>query len=113
MKNSFKFKRSFYNLLLGMTDKQAGEFIKGMCDYAFNEKHFQTKDDYLKGAFLYVQRELDVSKQNSINGKKGGLVSAEMKRNEERKTYYDDGVITGGIVAGKTMQNLLRTLKKG
>ena len=80
MKNKFIFKKEFYDLIKDLTDKQAGEFVKGVCGYAFEGKPFITKDEYLKGLFLYGKRELDVSKQNSINGKKGADKRAEAKR---------------------------------
>lgn len=80
MKNKLNFKKEYYELIKDLTDKQAGEFVKGVCAYAYEGKPFITKDEYLKGAFLYVKRELDVSKQNSINGKKGADKRAEMKR---------------------------------
>lgn len=80
MKNKFTFKKEFYDLIKDLTDKQAGEFVKGVCAYAYEGKPFITKDEYLKGLFLYAKRELDVSKQNSINGKKGADKLAEMKR---------------------------------
>lgn len=75
-----KFKREYYDLIKGLTDKQAGEFIKSVCAYVYEGKPFITKDEYLKGLFLYVKRELDVSEMNSINGKKGADVHAKKKR---------------------------------
>lgn len=75
-----RFKKAYYELLKELTDKQTGELIKGLCAYAYEGKPFITKDDYLKGAFLYVKRELDVSQINSINGKKGAEKLAEKKK---------------------------------
>ena len=46
---NFKFKVNFAKLVKGMTDKQAGEFIKGVSDYVFYNKPLETKDEYLKG----------------------------------------------------------------
>lgn len=94
--NKFTFKKSFYNVLAEMTDKQAGELIKGVSAYAFDGKPFQTKDAYLKGVFLYIKRELDVSKQNSKNGKKGGIVSAEKKQKE--RAMKNVGMLLGSVV---------------
>ena len=94
MKNKFNFKKEFYDLITDLTDKQAGEFVKGVCAYAYEGKPFITKDEYLKGAFLYVKRELDVSKQNSINGKKGADKRAEMKRRGEVIGIVIESVMT-------------------
>ena len=45
-----KIKREYYNIFKELTDKQAGELIKGMCAYMYDGKPFFTKDAYLKGA---------------------------------------------------------------
>lgn len=79
MKN-INIKREHYDVIKDLTDKQAGEFVKGVCAYAFEGKPFITKDEYLKGIFLYAKRALDISEMNSINGKKGAERKAEIKR---------------------------------
>lgn len=77
---NFKFKKSYAKVIKDMTDKQAGEFIKGICGYAFEDKPFVTKDGYLKGLYLYIKQDLDVSAMNAANGKKGAEKLAENKR---------------------------------
>lgn len=94
-KNNFKFKKDYYNILKELTDKQAGELIKGICAYAYEGKPFLTKDEYLKGAFLYIKRELDVSEQNRINGKKGADALAEKQR---MRAANGLGVVIGSIM---------------
>ncbi len=81
--NNFKFKRNFYTVMRDMTDKQAGEFIKGVCGYVFDGKPLNTKDEYLKGVYIYVKRELDVSAMNAVNGKKGAEKLAEIKQKQK------------------------------
>lgn len=76
----FKFRKSFYDVLRDMTDKQAGEFIKGICGYAFEGNVPQTKDDFIKGAYLFTLAALDAQKRDSVNGKKGGDIVAAMKK---------------------------------
>lgn len=88
-----KFKREYYDLIKELTDKQAGEFVKGVCAYVYEGKPFITKDEYLKGLFVYVKRELDVSEMNSINGKKGGDKLIEIKRRNKAI-----GVIIGSVM---------------
>lgn len=90
---SINIKREHYDILKELTDKQAGEFVKGVCAYAFEGKPFITKDEYLKGLFMYAKRMLDISEMNRINGKKGADKLAEMKRNERAL-----GVIIGSVV---------------
>lgn len=91
MKN-INIKREHYDMLKELTDKQAGEFVKGVCAYAFEGKPFITKDQYLKGLFMYAKRALDVSQMNSVNGKKGAEKLAEIRR---RKAV---GVIIGSVM---------------
>ncbi len=92
MKN-INIKREHYDMLKELTDKQAGEFVKGVCAYAFEGKPFITKDEYLKGLFLYAKRMLDISEMNRINGKKGADKLAEIKRKERAV-----GVIIGSVM---------------
>lgn len=79
----FKFKKSYYSLIKEMTDKQAGEFIKGICAYVFYGKEPCTKDKFLKGAFLIFQKDFKEQKRNELNGRKGGIISAELRGKKE------------------------------
>lgn len=92
-----KFKKEYYDIIKDLTDKQAGEFIKGVCAYVYEGKPFLTKDEYLKGLFLYIKRELDVSEMNRINGKKGADKLAEIKRRNK-----SIGVIIGSVVVASS-----------
>lgn len=79
----FKFKKRYYSLIKEMTDKQAGEFIKGVCAYVFFGKVPCTKDKFLKGAYLMFQNDFKEQKRNEINGRKGGIISAELRGKKE------------------------------
>lgn len=92
MKN-INIKREHYDIIKELTDKQAGEFVKGVCAYAFEGKPFITKDEYLKGLFMYAKRMLDISEMNSVNGKKGADKLAEIKRRDKAI-----GVIVGSVL---------------
>ncbi len=94
---NFKFKAKFAELVNDMTDKQAGEFIKAISNYVFNNKQFETKDEYLKGIFLYVKNELDTAERNSVNGKKGADKRLEIKRRNNAI-----GVIVGSVIVTST-----------
>lgn len=94
-RKNFRFKKDYYNVIKELTDKQAGELVKGLCAYVYEGKPFLTKDEYLKGAFLYLKRELDVSEQNRINGKKGADALAEKKR----RAANNFQMMLGSIVA--------------
>lgn len=81
MKNkTIRVKKDYYGFIKEMTDKQAGEFIKAVCERVYEGKPFVTKDCYLKGVFAFVERDLQVSAQNRLNGKKGAEILAERKR---------------------------------
>ena len=80
---NFKFREQFGKVVENMTDKQAGEFIKALSGYVFNGKPMESKDEYLKGVFLYAQSIIDVDVQNRENGKLGGAIIAEKKRKKE------------------------------
>ena len=53
-----KIKRGHYNLFKELTDKQAGELVKGMCAYMYDGKPFFTKDAYLKGVFMSIHHNV-------------------------------------------------------
>lgn len=80
MKNKIvKVTKDYYGFIKEMTDKQAGEFIKSVCERVYEGKPFVTKDNYLKGVYAFIERDLQVSAQNSINGKKGAELLAKRK----------------------------------
>lgn len=90
-----KLNKKHYNIFKDLTDKQTGELVKGICAYAYEDKPFITRDDYLKGLFMYIKRDIDISRQNSSNGKRAAAVLAERKRNA-------DGMLNGiGVILGK------------
>lgn len=99
MKNININKKHYDEILKELTDKQAGEFVKGVCAYAFEGKPFITKDEYLKGLFMYAKRMLDISEMNSVNGKKGADKLAEIKRREKAL-----GVIIGSVMVASAVR---------
>jgi len=88
---NFKFKKSFGVLVKKMTNRQAGEFIKVVSGYVLDSKPMESKDEYLKGVFLYVQSVFDTAEQNRANGKIGGAIVAE-KYKELRQRYATEEV---------------------
>lgn len=74
---NFKFRKSFAKLVEQMTDKQAGEFIKAVSGYVFLGKPMESKDEFLKGVFVYVKSALDAEMRDRENGKLGGAIVAE------------------------------------
>ena len=91
-----KIKREYYNIFKELNDRQAGELVKGMCVYMYDNKPFFTKDAYLKGVFMTVKRDIDEAKQNSVNGKKSAEVCAEKRRKEAMANL---AAVIGGVIA--------------
>ena len=86
MNRNFKIREQDYKAMQGMNERQAGQFIKGLCGYAFDGVPMETKDAKIASAYAYAKVALDVSAQNRENGKKGGLImrSAFAARNPYR-----------------------------
>ena len=79
-----KIKRGHYNLFKELTDKQAGELVKGMCAYMYDGKPFFTKDAYLKGVFMSMQREIGRIEAERAERRKG-------RGGQSRKTSQSNG----------------------
>ena len=91
---NFKFRESFGALVEKMTDKQAGEFIKAVSGYVFGGKPMESKDEYLKGVYLYVQNVLDTEAQNREHGKIGGAIVAEKYKEIRSKIFTKDQTVS-------------------
>ena len=83
MNRNFKLREQDYKAIQGMTEKEAGQFIKGLCGYAFDGVPMETKDAKIASAYAYAKVALDVSAQNRENGKKGGLIMSERIRGKK------------------------------
>ena len=80
MNRNFKIREQDYKAMQGMNERQAGQFIKGLCGYAFDGVPMETKDAKIASAYAYAKVALDISAQNRENGRKGGLIMAERIR---------------------------------
>lgn len=90
---NFKFRKSFGKLIEQMTDKQAGEFIKAVCGYVFLHKPMESKDEFLKGIFVFVKDALDTEVRDRENGKLGGLIVAEKYKEMRGKGMTEETTI--------------------
>lgn len=79
---SIRFRESFGRAIRMMTDKQAGKFIKGLCDNVFDNKYFTSNDKALKSTFILVKTALEADERDRENGRKGGIISAEKRKSE-------------------------------
>ena len=81
---NFKLREQDYKAMLDMTEKQAGQFIKGLCGYAFDGVPMETKDAKIASAYAYAKTALDVSVKTARTAERAGCswrsVCAERKR---------------------------------
>ena len=69
----FAFNSSYANMIRAMTNnKNAGIYVKAVCEYMFNEKTPDGLPDELRGAFNIFKKTFDLTKTRSECGKKGG-----------------------------------------
>ena len=61
--------KSFAEVIRVMDDKQAGKFIKAVCDYVFDGRGYDGNDTAIKTAFTLVKVTLDAEKTDRENGK--------------------------------------------
>lgn len=119
---NFKFRKSFGKLIEQMTDKQAGEFIKAVCSYVFLHKPMESKDEFLKGVFVFVKDALDTEVRDRENGKLGGLIVAEKykemrgKATTEETTINETNVVSQVVIVApddKAQNDNGKPYKKG
>ena len=91
-----RIKQEYYGIIKEMTDRQAGEFVKKLCARVYEGKPLFTKDAYLKGVFLSVERDLAQARQNSLNARRGVEKRAERLR---RGQLAGLGFALGGALA--------------
>lgn len=96
---NFKFRQQDYQAVQNMNEKEAGQFIKGLCGYAFEGVPFETKDAKLASAYAYAKVALDISAVNRANGRKGGLLVAERKKAAATKDNGTVGLLHGVILS--------------
>lgn len=88
---SFKFRESYSNAVRAMNDKQAGRLLKGLCDYAFDGRLLESNDATLKSCFTLIKTSLDQERIDRENGRRGGIVSQELRRKEQEKILFFGG----------------------
>ena len=85
MNKNFKIREQDYKAMQGMNEKQAGQFIKGLCGYAFEGKPFETKDAKL-GAGYFGAKSRERQKRRRYHG--GASARKEIRKTAE---CYNDG----------------------
>lgn len=77
--NNFKFRESFALAVSAMNNEEAGEFIKGVCEYAFERKKFEPTSPLLYASFALVKKVIDQDVLDREYGKLGARASRRVK----------------------------------
>ena len=107
MKNKFfKFSENYAKVIKHLDDKQAGQYVKAISDYAFEGKTYAGKDAAVKTAFVFTKQQIDEDKFYREKGKLGGQKIAERKRETEEESPILKSVIET-VVASELLNSLL------
>ena len=107
MKNKFfKFSENYAKVIKHLDDKQAGQYVKAISDYAFEGKTYAGKDTAVKTAFTFTKQQIDEDKFYREKGKLGGQKIAERKRETEEESPILKSVIET-VVASELLNSLL------
>lgn len=109
MKNKFfKFNENYANVIKNLDDRQAGQYVRAIADYAFEGKTYSGKDTAVKTAFTFTKQTIDDEKFYREKGKLGGRKIAEKKRmpNEQNDTEAVLKSVIETVVASEMLKNL-------
>ena len=107
MRNKFfKFNENYAKVIKHLDDKQAGQYVKAISDYAFEGKTYAGKDTAVKTAFVFTKQQIDEDKFYREKGKLGGQKIAERKRETEEENPILKSVIET-VVASELLNSLL------
>lgn len=110
MKNKFfKFSENYAKVIKHLDDKQAGQYVKAISDYAFEGKTYAGKDAAVKTAFTFTKQQIDEDKFYREKGKLGGQKIAERKRTDDGQTESDTVLksVIETVVASELLNSLL------
>lgn len=110
MRNKFfKFNENYAKVIKHLDDKQAGQYVKAISDYAFEGKTYGGKDTAVKTAFTLTKQMIDDEKFYREKGRLGGQKIAERKRTEDGQTESDTVLksVIETVVASELLNSLL------
>lgn len=107
MRNKFfKFNENYAGVIKNLDDKQAGQYVKAITDYAFEDKTYGGKDIMVKTAFTFTKQKIDEERFYREKGRLGGQKIAERKR-ETRDEPAALKTVIGGVIAGEMLRSIL------
>lgn len=79
----FKFRESYSQAIQTMTDKEAGQFLKTICEYVFEDKKPKLIQRNLKSHFALAKIILDKEIKDIENGRIGGIESVKQRAKQK------------------------------
>lgn len=110
MRNKFfKFNENYANVIKHLDDKQAGQYVKAISDYAFEGKTYAGKDTAVKTAFTLTKQMIDDEKFYREKGRLGGQKIAERKRTDDGQIESDTMLksVIGTVIASELLSGML------
>lgn len=107
MKNKFfKFNENYAKVIKHLDDRQAGQYVRAISDYAFEGKTYGGKDTAVKTAFTLTKQMIDDEKFYREKGRLGGQKIAERKRETEEGNPILKSVIET-VIASELLSGML------
>ncbi len=101
---NFKFRQSYAQAVYLMKDKEAGQFLKAICNYVFEKKEHQ-QNKKINAHFQLIKIALDEEKRDVENGKLGGLKRAQSLKQQQEETGI---IIEMSYPVAEMQQNLFQ-----
>ena len=81
MRNKFfKFNENYAKVIKHLDDRQAGQYVRAISDYAFEGKTYGGKDTAVKTAFTLTKQMIDDEKFYREKGRLGGQKNCGRKK---------------------------------
>lgn len=107
---SFRFRESYGLSVKAMNDKQAGKFIKLLCGYVFDGKYPESNDSTIRSTFTLVKTALDEERKARENGRRGGLLSAQKRKEKEQRIMVIASAEREDCPVGEILKSVLSSL---
>ncbi len=110
MRNKFfKFNENYAKVIRHLDDRQAGQYVKAISDYAFEGKTYAGKDTAVKTAFTLTKQMIDDEKFYREKGRLGGQKIAERKRTDDGQIESDTMLksVIGTVIASELLSGML------
>ena len=110
MRNKFfKFNENYAKVIKHLDDRQAGQYVRAISDYAFEGKTYAGKDTAVKTAFTLTKQMIDDEKFYREKGTLGGQKIAERKRTDDGQIESDTMLksVIGTVIASELLSGML------